>query len=91
MKQLIKDIIIGIPVDIGKLREFIMEYSSLCGLKETRPAYIDVAIQLISNGNFDINYACRRYAEIKKWQIVEIKDKNGVLISVEINEKNEKL
>ena len=90
MKEFINKIFSNQQVSIEELSNFIVEYSELCGIKDTTPQHIQFAIQLIQNGMFDLMYACKNCASKLGLQVVEMKDKNGVVLYTKIQEENVK-
>ena len=87
MKEFINKIFANQPVTIEELSKFIVEYSELCGIKDTTPIQIQVAIQLIQNGMFDLQYACKNCADKIGLQVVELTNVNtGQLIYRKIQE-----
>ena len=90
MKEFINKIFSNQQVSIEELSNFIVEYSELCGIKDTTPQHIQIVIQLIQNGMFDLRYACKNCASKLGLQVVEMKDKNGVVLYTKIQEKNVK-
>lgn len=88
MKEFIDKIFSNEKVSIEELGNFIVEYSELCGIKNTTPQHIQFAIQLIQNGMFDLRYACKNCATKLGLQVVEMKDKNGVILYTKIQDKN---
>ena len=91
IKKLIEGVVSGKPVSDRDLGAFIAEYSELCGIKDTSQDYIDVAVMLVKNGNFNIIHAINKYIEIKGLLVTKISDKNGLLIDIKIEERNEKV
>ena len=90
MKEFINKIFSNEKVSIEELSNFIVEYSELCGIKNTTSQHIQFAIQLIQNGMFDLRYACKNCASKLGLQVVEMRDKNGVLLYTKIQENNVK-
>ena len=88
MKEFINKIFLNQQVSIDELSNFIVEYSGLCGIKDTTPQHIQIAIQFIQNGMFDLMYACKNCANKLGLQVVEMKDKNGVILYTKIQDKN---
>ena len=88
MKEFINKIFSNQSVTIEELSNFIVEYSELCGIKDTTPQHIQFAIQLIQNGMFDLMYACKNCAGKLGLQVIEMKDKNGVVLYTKIQEDN---
>ena len=88
MKEFINKIFSNQQVTIEELSNFIVEYSELCGIKNTTPQHIQFAIQLIQNGMFDLRYACKNCAIKLGLQVVEMKDKNGIILYTKIQDKN---
>ena len=86
MKEFINKIFSNQQVTIEELSSFIVEYSELCGIKDTTPQHIQFAIQLIQNGMFDLKYACKNCAKKLELQVVEMYDKNGQLLYTKIEE-----
>jgi len=86
MKEFINKIFSNQQVTIEELSNFIVEYSELCDIKDTTPQYIRFAIQFIQNGMFDLKYACKNCASKLGLQVVEMKDKNGVVLYTKIQE-----
>ena len=90
MKEFINKIFANQPVTIEELSNFIVEYSELCGIKDTSTHHIQLAIQMIQNGMFDLVYACKNCANKLGLQVVELVDtKTGQLIYRKIQENNE--
>ena len=89
MKEFINKIFSNQQVTIEELSSFIVEYAELCGIKNTTPQYIQIAIQLIQNGMFDLKYACKNCASKLGLQIVEMWDtKSNQLLYTKIQEDN---
>ena len=88
MKEFINKIFSNEKVSIEELGNFIVEYSELCGIKDTTSQHIQAAIQLIQSGMFDLMYACKNCAGKLGLQVVEMKDKNGVILYTKIQENN---
>ena len=88
MKEFINKIFSNQQVTIEELSNFIVEYSELCGIKDTTSQHIQAAIQLIQNGMFDLRYACKNCAGKLGLQVVEMRDKNGVVLYTKIQENN---
>ena len=87
MKEFINKIFANQQITIEELSKFIIEYSELCGIKDTTPAQLQVAIQLIQNGMFDLQYACKNCATKLGLQVVELTNANtGQLIYRKIQE-----
>ena len=86
IKEFISKIFSNQQVTIEELSNFIVEYSELCGIKDTTPQHIQFAIQLIQNGMFDLRYACKNCAKKLGLQLVEMYDKNGQLLYTKIEE-----
>ena len=88
MKAFINKIFSNQQVTIEELSNFIVEYSDLCGIKDTAPQHVQIAVQLIQNGMFDLRYACKNCASKLGLQVVEMRDKNGVVLYTKIQENN---
>ena len=88
MKEFINKIFANQPVTIEEMSNFIVEYSELCGVKDTTTNHIQIAIQMIQMGMFDLMYACKNCAGKLGLQVVEMKDKNGVVLYTKIQEKD---
>jgi len=88
MKEFINKIFSNQQVTIEELSNFIIEYAELCKIRNTTPQHIQFAIQFIQNGMFDLKYACKNCASKLGLQIVEMKDKNGVILYTKIQENN---
>ena len=86
MKEFINKIFSNQQVTIEELSKFIVEYAELCEIRNTTPQHIQFAIQLIQNGMFDLQYACKNCAKKLGLQIVEMYDKNGQLLYTKIEE-----
>jgi DNA-binding LytR/AlgR family response regulator len=86
MKEFINKIFSNQQVTIEELSKFIVEYSELCGIKNTTAQHIQFAIQFIQNGMFDLKYACKNCANKLGLQVVEMKDKNGMILYTKIQE-----
>ena len=86
MKEFINKIFSNQQVTIEELSNFIVEYSELCGIKDTTPQHVQISIQLIQNGMFDLMYACKNCASKLGLQVVEMYDKNGQLLYTKIEE-----
>lgn len=86
MKEFIDKIFSNEKVSIEELSNFIIEYSELCSIKNTTPRHVQIAIQLIQSGMFDLMYACKNCASKLGLQVVEMKDKNGVILYTKIQE-----
>ena len=90
MKEFINKIFSNQQVTIEELSNFIVEYSELCGIKDTTSQHIQIAVQLIQNGMFDLRYACKNCAGKLGLQVIEMKYKNGVVLYTKIQEENVK-
>lgn len=91
MKEFINKIFSNQQVTIEELSSFIVEYAELCGIKDTTPEQLQMAIQLIQHGMFDLVYACKNCADKLGLQVVELTDtKTGQLIYRKIQEENVK-
>ena len=88
MKEFINKIFSNQKVSIEELSNFIVEYSELCGIKDTTSHHVQMAIQFIQNGMFDLRYACKNCASKLGLQVVEMRDKNGVVLYTKIQEDN---
>ena len=89
MKEFISKIFSNQQVTIEELSNFIVEYSELCGIKDTTPQHIQFAIQLFQSGMFDLNYACKNCASKLGLQVVEMwNTKTNQLIYRKIQEDN---
>ena len=88
MKEFINKIFSNQQITIEELSNFIIEYSELCGIKNTTSRHIQAAIQFIQNGMFDLRYACKNCASKLGLQVVEMKDKNGAVLYTKIQENN---
>jgi hypothetical protein len=86
MKEFINKIFANQQVSIDELSRFIIEYSELCGIKNTTPQHVQFAIQLIQGGMFDLQYACKNCASKLGLQVIEMYDKNGELLYRKIQE-----
>jgi len=86
MKEFINKIFSNQKVSIEELSSFIVEYAELCEIRSTTPQHIQFAIQFIQNGMFDLKYACKNCAKKLGLQVVEMKDKNGVVLYTKIQE-----
>ena len=86
MTEFINKIFSNQQVTIEVLSNFIVEYSELCGIKNTTPQHIQIAVQIIQSGMFDLMYACKNCASKLGLQVVEMKDKNGVILYTKIQE-----
>ena len=86
MKEFINKIFSNEKVSIEELSNFIVEYSELCGIEDTTSHHVQMAIQFIQNGMFDLRYACKNCASKLGLQVVEMKDKNGVILYTKIQE-----
>ena len=86
MKEFINKIFSNQQVSIEELSNFIVEYAELCGIKDTTPMHIQFAIQQIQHGMFDLQYACKNCAKKLGLQIVEMKEKNGIVLYTKIQE-----
>lgn len=86
MKEFINKIFSNQQVSIEELSNFIVEYSELCGIKNTTSQHIQFAIQQIQHGMWDLMYACKNCANKLGLQVVEMKDKNGVILYTKIQE-----
>jgi hypothetical protein len=86
VKEFINKIFTNQHVTIDELSNFIVEYSELCDIKNTTPQHIQFAIQLIQNGMFDLQYACKNCASKLGLQIIDMKDKNGIVLYTKIQE-----
>ena len=86
MKEFIDKIFSNQKVTVEELSNFIVEYSELCGIKNTTPQHIQIAIQFIRGGMFDLVYACKNCASKLGLQVVEMKDKNGIILYTKIQE-----
>ena len=99
MKEFINKIFANQQVTIQELNNFIIDYSELCGIKNTTPEQLQVAVQLIQNNQvnpftgesvgFDLMYACKNCASKLGLQVVELWDtKTNQLIYRKIQEDN---
>ena len=88
MKEFINKIFSNQQVTIEELSNFIVEYAEMCGIKDTTSHHVQMAIQFIQNGMFDLMYACKNCASKLGLQVVEMKDKNGVVLYTKIQEEN---
>lgn len=88
MKEFISKIFLNQQVTIEELSNFVVEYSELCGIKNTTPQHIQIAVQLIQSGMFDLMYACKNCANKLGLQAVEMRDKNGVVLYTKIQDKD---
>ena len=89
MKEFINKIFSNQQVTIEELSNFIVEYSELCGIKDTTPQYVQMAAQLIQSGMFDLMYACKNCANKLGLQVVELTDaKTGQLLYRKIQEED---
>ena len=86
MKEFINKIFSNQQVTIEELSNFIVEYAELCDIKNTTPQHIQIAVQLIQNGMFDLKYACKNCAKKLGLKVIELKDKNGVILYTKIQE-----
>ena len=86
MREFINKIFSNQQVSIEELSNFIVEYAELCGIKDTTSHHVQMAIQFIQNGMFDLRYACKNCASKLGLQVVEMKDKNGVVLYTKIQE-----
>lgn len=87
MKEFINKIFANQQVTIEELNNFIIDYSELCGIKNTTPEQLQIAVQLIQNGLFDLQYAVKNCADKLGLQVVELTDtKTGQLIYRKIQE-----
>lgn len=86
MKEFINKIFSNQQVTIEELSSFIVEYSELCGIKDTTAQHIQFAIQFIQQGVFDLMYACKNCASKLGLQVVELRDKNGIILYTKIQE-----
>lgn len=86
MKEFINKIFSNQQVSIEELSNFVVEYSELCGIKNTTPQHIQIAIQFIQQGLFDLMYACKNCANKLGLQAIEMRDKNGVVLYTKIQE-----
>ena len=87
MKEFINKIFANQQVTIEELNNFIINYSELCGIKNTTPEQLQIAVQLIQNGLFDLQYAVKNCASKLGLQVVELTDtKTGQLIYRKIQE-----
>jgi len=85
MKEFIEKVLLNQQVNLSDLSKFIIEYSELCGIKNTTPAQLNAAVQLISAGVFDLKHACKMYANKIGLQITEVCDSYGNVIKVIVN------
>ena len=87
MKEFISKIFANQQVTIDELNNFIIDYSELCGIKNTTPEQLQIATQFIQNGLFDLQYAVKNCADKLGLQVVELTDtKTGQLIYRKIQE-----
>ena len=97
MKEFINKIFANQQVTIEELNNFIIDYSELCGIKNTTPEQLEIAVQLIQNNQinpftgenigFDLMYAVKNCADKLGLQVVELTDtKTGQLIYRKIQE-----
>ena len=89
MKEFINKIFSNQKVTIEELSKFIIDYCELCGIKDTTPEQLQLAVQFIQQGIFDLNYACKNCASKLGLQVVEVKDKNGAILYTKIQENSE--
>lgn len=84
MKEFINKVFSNQQITIDELSKFILEYAELCGIKNTTPQHVQFAIQLIQGGLFDLGYACKNCASKLGLQVVEMRDKDGILLYTKI-------
>lgn len=89
MKEFINKVFSNQKVTIDELSKFIIDYCELCEIKDTTPEQLQLAVQFIQQGIFDLNYACKNCASKLGSQVVEVKDKNGVILYTKIQENSE--
>ena len=87
MKEFINKIFSNQQITIEELNKFIIDYSELCGIKNTTPEQLQIAAQFLQNGMFDLQYAVKNCADKLGLQVVELTDtKTGQLIYRKIQE-----
>jgi hypothetical protein len=87
MKDFIEKILSNKQVTIEELNRFILDYSELCGVKNTTPEQLQMAVQFIQAGMFDLNFAVKNCANKLGIQIVELWDtKTNRLLNTKIQE-----
>ena len=86
MKEFINKIFSKQQITVEELSQFIYEYSDLCGIKNTTGEHINIAVDLINKGYFDLLYSCKNCANKLGLQVVEMKDINGNILYTKIQE-----
>lgn len=86
MKDFINKIFSNQQVSVEELSKFILDYCELCEIRSTTSEQLQIAIQFIQQGLFDLRYACKNCASKLGLQVVEMRDKNGVLLYTKIQE-----
>lgn len=86
MREFIEKVFSNQQIKLDDLSKFIIEYAELCGLKNTTPQHVQFALQMIQQGMFDLNYACKNCASKLGLQVVEMKDENGNLMYIKIQD-----
>ena len=86
MREFVEKVFSNQQIKLDDLSKFIIEYAELCGLKNTTPQHVQFALQMIQQGMFDLNYACKNCASKLGLQVVEMKDENGNLMYIKIQD-----
>jgi hypothetical protein len=85
MKEFIKNFYTNNQVNQQELIRFINEYCELNNKPITDSQQINIIIQLLQSGFFNLNYAIDNYIKLKNINLTKIYDKNNNLINVYIN------
>lgn len=85
MKEFIKNFYNNNQVNSQDLIKFINEYCELNNKPITDSLQINIIIQLIQSGIFNLNYAIDNYIKLKNINLIKIYDQNNNLINIYIN------
>lgn len=85
MKEFIKKFYTNNQVNQEELIKFINEYCEFNNKQITNSSQINIIIQLIQSGIFNLNYAIDNYIKLKNINLTKIYDQNNNLINVYIN------
>lgn len=85
MKEFIKKFYTNNQVNQQELIRFINEYCELNNKPITDSQQINIIIQLLQSGFFNLNYAVDNYIKLKNINLTKIYDQNNNLINVYIN------
>jgi hypothetical protein len=88
MINFIRDIITGNQINQSDLRDFLLEYIDLKGVKRpTEDVLIDLMYTVLS-GRLSLGYAIKKYCEIKGYSVITIADLNGMILSIDVKNTN---